>query len=382
MKLPAPTKKILYLITQSSPWGGAQRYVYDMALSFHHKGWPVTVMVGGNEEGALGKKLTVVGIPVKNIPSLTRAVRPMKNIQAIFEIRALCKEFKPDIVHCNSSMAGVLGAVGARLAGVKKIIYTVHGLVLKEPLPGYLKYMYWCAEWIAGKLRDTTICVSEDDRRAATRAHIAKLHYTITIPIGIDTISFLARDSARISLLRINPSLDPASVWIGSIAGLYKTKGLDILLKAAHELINVRVNGRSPLQFLIIGEGPERKKLEQIIIRNQLQKNCRLLGHIPDAARYLKAFDCFVLPSLKEGLPYTILEALAAHIPVIATRVGGIPEVMREDAAHRIITPNEGEALANAITSLIASLPARSLLPQTTPSFHDMIEATEQVYLL
>src|SRR3989338_6476269 len=91
---------------------------------------------------------------------------------------------------------------------------------------------------------------------------------------------------------------------------------------------------------------------------NKLQKNCNVLGHIPDAAMYLKAFDCFVLPSLKEGIPYTILEARAAQIPIVATRVGGIPEIMDENETHRLISPNNPAALTEAIFLALSTAPA------------------------
>jgi glycosyltransferase involved in cell wall biosynthesis len=279
----------------------------------------------------------------------------------------------------------------------------VHGLVLKEPLAPIIKVIYWLAEWFAHKLRDVTICVSEDDRRAAIRAHIAKPQNTVTIPVGIDRdIPFLSKEEARKALVNRHPPLysplfrgetngegplpnkgedGGEGVWIGAIAGLYATKGLETLLAAARRLIQVRANGRSPLQFIIIGEGPERKKLEHYIAANHLQKNCHLLGHIPDAALYLKAFDCFALPSLKEGLPYTILEALAAQIPIIATRVGGIPEVMEESATHHLINPNNPTALTQAILSVLsATSTVRESPPKPIPTLQTMIEATEDTY--
>ena len=402
MEIPVHTKKILYVVTQSV-WGGAQRYVYDLATVFRKLGWQVSVATGEDPQGELCVRLQTAGVTTRHIKSLTRAVRPLHNIRAIFEITNLCRELKPDIVHLNSSMAGVVGAMSARLAHVPKIIYTVHGLVLKEPLPTMGKLIYWLAEWFAHELRDVTICVSEDDRRAAIRAHVARLHNTVTIPVGIDPyVPFLSKDEARKELLNFLhcPApllhLPPAKgetincplpnkgedggegVWIGTIAGLYATKGLDTLLESARIIIQ-----KNPeFHFIIIGEGPERKRLERSMAENKLQKNCHLLGHIPDAAMYLKAFDCFALPSLKEGLPYTILEARAAQIPIVATRVGGIPEIMDENETHRLIYPNNPAALTEAIFLALSTAPAVPESPlKPIPTLQTMIAATERMYL-
>jgi glycosyltransferase involved in cell wall biosynthesis len=346
MGLPDQKKRILYIITQPSPWGGAQRYVYDLATVLHRGGWAVTVAMGENPEGDLFQRLKEVGVPTRHLASLTRAVHPFKNISTINEIRTLCGALKPDIVHLNSSMAGVVGAIGARMAGIKKIVYTVHGLVTKEPLPAPIKALYWLTEWFAGKFRGTTICVSEDDRRTVIRQHIAPPNRTVTIPIGIDpALPFLSQDEARTKLFSLNPALDVKKKWIGTIAGLYKTKGLDTLIEAAHILNPIRHPDRSGgipfgklkagsrqarddrFTFLLIGEGPERTALELLIKRYELHSSIFLLGAIPDADRFMKAFDVFVLPSAKEGMPYAMLEALAAGVPAVSTNVGGIPEI-------------------------------------------------------
>ncbi len=441
MEMPAQTKKILFLVTQSV-WGGAQRYVCDLASHFASRGWDVTVAAGEDLEGELFARLHDTGVHTVHLSRLKRPLSPLDDLAAIAEIYQLCRKIRPQIVHLNSSKTGFLGALAARLASLTlgrsgfarapKIIYTVHGLVLKEPLAPIIKLIYWLAEWFAGKLRDVTICVSDDDRRAVIRAHIAKPQNTVTIPVGVDRdIPFLSKEEARKALVNRHPPLysplfkgetngegplpnkgsnhhekqtallrvsetgepmgaAPASpgedqcegVWIGAIAGLYATKGLETLLAAAQRLIQIRVNGRSPLQFIIIGEGPERKKLERSITANHLQKNCHLLGHIPDAALYLKAFDCFVLPSLKEGLPFTILEALAAQVPIVATRVGGIPEIMEESQTRHLIQPNNPAALTLAILSaLSATSTIRESPPKPIPTLQAMIEATERVYL-
>ncbi|OGL77165.1 hypothetical protein A3J43_00065 [Candidatus Uhrbacteria bacterium RIFCSPHIGHO2_12_FULL_54_23] len=427
--------RVLYIITQASPWGGAQRYVHDATISLHRDGWPVTVASGGGARDELFQKLNAAGVSTRSLPSLGRAVNPLKNLKAIFEIRALCRELKPDVVHLNSSMAGVVGALGARLAGVKKIIYTVHGLVTKEPLPFPAKGAYWLAEWIAGKFRDLTICVSENDRRAVITQRIAPPARTVTIPIGIDPhIPFLTREEARKKLMALlpthpvrfastppqegNTSTAPSRegspsdgrpvdaqeqgwVWIGAIAGLYKTKGLDTLVEAAYQLIHsCRDDYRSPavgeyyspLQFIIIGEGPERPTLQRLIETKKLTHTVFLLGSLPDAARYLQAFDVFVLPSRKEGMPYTILEALLAGIPVIATHVGGIPEVFdgfknlrsqNVEALYRLIPPHSPTALVEAIEAFVTK--ERGVIPLSSKvsrlcTVSSMIEHTVTEY--
>ena len=132
----AKISKILYLITQSE-WGGAQRYIFDLATNLPLNRYEISVAAGGNQK--LHTKLDEKNIKSYKLKNLVREINPIKDLKAYFEIKRLLKEVKPDILHLNSSKAGIIGAIASKHAGVKKIIYTVHGFVFNEPMPSWKK---------------------------------------------------------------------------------------------------------------------------------------------------------------------------------------------------------------------------------------------------
>ncbi len=344
-------QKILFIVTQSQ-WGGAQRYVFDLAVNLKKEA-EIAVAFGGN--GELLKRLNENNIKTIPLAYLKREISPLNDIKSFFELLKIIKREKPDIIHLNSSKAGILGSLAAKMLGVKKIIYTSHGWVFNEPLPWWLKKLYFYAEKISALWKDKIICVSEFDYQTALNSRFCHPKKLITIHNGIDKIDFLPKEEARDYL---NSKLQIANFKqiqnlkleipnnrkiIGCVANLYKNKGLTYLIEAAKIINNPEII------FAVIGEGEEFGNLKLQIANCKLEDRVKLLGSITDSYRYLKAFDLFVLPSIKEGLPYTILEAMAAQIPIIATRVGGIPEMIENNKTGVLVKARDNQDLAEKI---------------------------------
>lgn len=334
-------QKILYLITQSE-WGGAQRYIYDLATNLKND---FDVVVAFGEKKELFDRLEKEKIRTIPLSYLKREISFIDDFLAFKELLKIISQEKPDIIHLNSSKAGILGSLTAKLLGVKKIIYTAHGWVFNEPLPWRLKSFYFWAEKISASWKDKIICVSEYDRRIAIEKNFCHPEKLIFIHNGIDLnkINFLSREEAKNHLLSNIYQPSNNTKIIGTIANLYKTKGVEYLIEAA-KIIN-----NSDFIFIVIGEGDERKKLEKLIKNYGLEKNFFLVGNIPDAHKYFKAVDLFVLPSVKEGFPYTILEAMAAQVPIIATKVGGIPEMIENNKTGILVKAKDSQGLAEKI---------------------------------
>ena len=348
-------KKILYLIT-SSEYGGAQKYVRDLAVNLPSTEYQAVVLAGQGD-GELFNRLT--GFPaVKTVKvfNLKRLPSPLAAWLCLKEIIKLLNQEKPEVLHLNSSVAGCLGSWAAQIYKKKtkaslKVIYTVHGWVFLEP--GFCKSrIYFLAEKISAKYKDLFIVLSEKDLQIALTRKIAPKEKIIKIYNGLDpqAISFLTKEQACQQILPL-ACRDSAKPLIGVIANFYATKGLTFLIKAA---ALIRKNFQfSIFNLLIIGDGPERKKLEKMIKKLNLIDCVFLAGKIPQASRYLKAFDIFVLPSVKEGLPYVILEAMAAEVPIITTNVGGIPELIENGKSGLLVEPKNPIALAGAIERLL-----------------------------
>ncbi|MFA5359802.1 MAG: glycosyltransferase family 4 protein [Patescibacteria group bacterium] len=416
-------KKILYFITQSE-FGGAQRYVFDLANNLKSD-FKVAIAMGEQEKDLkLAKILTENNIEYFIIPNLKRSISPINDLSALFEIIKLIKNYQPDIIHLNSSKISILGSI-ASLFTKTKTVYTVHGWVFNEPLPAWLKYFYLYAEKLTARFKNKIICVSEFDKQAALKYKIAPENKSpqpihrcgdklITIHNGLASINFYSKEEAKELLENFilennsparHPGLDPGSsvqrheqvsglrvkpamtnnLLIGSIGNLYKTKGFEYFIEAANILTNEK---KISATFIIIGEGSERKNLENLIKKYNLENNFILAGEIDEAAKLLKAFDIYICSSVKEGLPYSILEAMQAELPIITTNVGGIPEMIENNKTGLLTKPAETLDIANALEKLINNKNSATELGKNAEqtaslnfNLEKMVRETKKVYL-
>jgi glycosyltransferase involved in cell wall biosynthesis len=322
-------RKLLYIITQGEQ-GGAQKNVVDTANHFDSL-YDVTVATGvqKSEKDKWIFENINSEINKHKFNNLLREINLMKDFSAILEIYKYVKQNKIDIVHLHSSKAGVLGSIAARCAGAK-VVYTVHGFVFKEPMNVLKKAFYICAELLASLFVDKYILVSKQDEMIGRQYKIIRGNKNnangVVIYNGIKTgVDNLKSKSEARELLK----LDKNKKIIGSIANLYKTKGLEYLIAAVKIVKDnyVEQNKKIDWQIVIVGEGEERAGLERRIREADLQEEFLLLGRVPDVSSYLRAFDLFALTSVKEGLPYCLIEATLAELPILATRVGGIVEM-------------------------------------------------------
>lgn len=328
-------------------------------------------IVAGAEQSWLFDEAKKRGIRTIVAHHLKRSINPYHDLLAFFELRRIIRTEKPDIIHLNSTKAGILGTLASpcnreHVTGNKtavsapslspdyklstinyklpRIVYTVHGFVLNEAINGAKKAFYGLLERLAGKRRDWTIAVSKEDSQAILQGRCADPRKLSVIENGIEPIDFLGRRSARQQL-----NLADNVVVVGTIANLYKTKGLDILIESISSVIARHPNKH--ISLAIIGDGPERESLKRLVERHQIEKHVLFFGQMQNASRLLKALDLFVLPSRKEGMPFALLEAMQAGLPIVATKVGGVAEVLAE--AGILVEPEQAVALAQAIEEVI-----------------------------
>ena len=363
----AVKRKILFLVTQSE-MGGAQRYVYEVAevLAERHE----ILVAAGEGDGELFRKLKNTRAQPAYLKRMKRAPWPWQAILAIKEIFDLLKKEKPDVLFLCSTTAGLLGSIAGSLYKLK-IIYRIGGWAFRDPRAFWKNWLIFWAEKITARFKDLIIVNSEYDWRIAVEKKIISPEKIIKIYNGLDpnSLDFLSREEAR---RRLTPGVDkktPGVAFVGCVANFYKTKGLAYLIQAFHYL-------EPGSQYLIIiGDGKLRPQLEAQIKKLGLEDRVILTGRIPDAYKYLKAFDLSVLPSLKEGFPWVILEAAAAGIPIVATRVGAIPEILPEEC---LVEPGDSQELAKKISRMLEQ-PAKPKLKQDF-SLRKMAEETEKLF--
>lgn len=309
-------KKILFVITKSN-WGGAQRYVFDLATALHRPHAEFEVAVAFGQHGLLAKKLDTAGIKTYPILSLQRDVSLFADIKSFFELLRLFRKEKPDIVHLNSSKASGVGALAARIAGVKKIIFTAHGWPFAEKRNAMWRLFALLGSLATALFSHTVIVVSENDLSIGKRIPLCGAKMRL-IYNGIDLRMQFGSGE------KIRNAFPPEARIIGTVGELTKNKNQIALVEQA------RID--SDMFIAIVGEGEERQRLEAKIKEYGLENRVKLFGFIP-AHEVLLGFDLFALPSLKEGLPYVLLEAKLAGLPFVFTnRVGGIGEIL--DAAN------------------------------------------------
>jgi glycosyltransferase involved in cell wall biosynthesis len=348
------SKRLLIVITQAE-WGGAQSYVFRAAQEALRRGFDVLVTAGGS--GPLETRCKDASVPYHRLAMLKRDLSPMHDVSAVRELVALMNEWHPDIVFLHSSKAGVIGSVAARIAHVPRTVYRIAGWSFLDPVSNVQKAIRRWSERLTAPFKDVIITLHPNDERLAHSSHIKPREGVVMIPNGLDLASFDANLKSREEARRIlesiwkenfsapsqSPIPNPQSPFVLTIANFYPTKNLLGYLDAISSVRVLRPDAR----FIIIGDGEQREALLKKRHDLKLDSVVAFTGQRDDAAQLLRGADLFVLPSLKEGMPWTLLEAMAAALPCVATDVGANRWMLGD--AGTIVKAGDANALADAI---------------------------------
>lgn len=308
-------KKILFVITKSN-WGGAQRYVFDLATGLAKKA-DVRVALGGvgaanAREGLLAKRLRDAGIATYFVKSFMRDISVWRECFALYELVRLFRDVRPDVVHVNSSKAGGIGALAAHLVGVERIVFTVHGWPFAESRNIVWRAGALAGSWATALLCHTVIVITQLDLARGRLLPFCGAKMRL-IYNGIDRNMPLGSGDV------VRSAFPPGATITGTIGELTRNKNqIALVERARHD---------PEMYVAIVGEGEDRPMLEAKIRAYRLGDRVKLFGFVP-ASEALRGFDTFALPSLKEGLPYVLLEARAAGLPLEANRVGGVGDIL------------------------------------------------------
>lgn len=320
--------KVGYVITKGV-WGGAQKYVYTLAISLPKDRYDVFVVCG--EGNILKEKLQEKNVRVHVIENLKRDISVIAEIKSSWKLLQIVWREKPDVLHGNSPKAAGFGAVAGRLRLTPKIIQTIHGFTWNEERNIFSYLLIRFFSWTTMLLCHKTIVIAKSEKKQALEMPMINSKKIVLIKNGIEPIKYIEKSIVQEALMSRVSKKDLANtIWLGTTAELNRNKGLEYAIKAVSKI-------KTPYAYFIIGEGEERKNLENLIRQSGLENKVFLVGFVENANLYLKAFDIFLLTSKKEGLPYTILEAGQAGLPVLASAVGGIPEII-DDGENGILT--------------------------------------------
>ncbi len=370
-------KKILYCITKGN-FGGAQRYVYDLAINISKKDYEVVVLCGEGE--TLPKKLDEAHVRVIRLKSMQRDISVFKELKSFVELYKIFKREKPDVIHLNSSKMGGSGAFIGRLTGVKNIIFTAHGFAFNENRSFMSKKILLAFHWLTILLTHKTIIVSDKTMKDIDYLPFMK-NKLVKIYNGIDIgLDFYDKEEASQFLLKDKNISTVGKTMLLSIGELHKNKGYDLFIPALKKV-------EKDFIYLIIGEGEERNNIAHLIRDNDLRDKVFLLGRIENAYKYIKAADVFVLPSRTEAFPYVLLESGLAGACILASNVGGIGEVIKDDYNGVLFDVNDEKDIVNKVNMLLAQREMRERFGKLVQekvvknfSLDRMMEMTRDVY--
>ncbi|MCI2429064.1 glycosyltransferase family 4 protein [Candidatus Acetothermia bacterium] len=337
--------RMLQLVTLSE-WGGAQHIVYLLAKHFQQE-YDMTVACAPG--GPLIERARAAGLRVIEIPELCRLPHPLRDLRALWKLHSLMKAERFNIVHAHSTKAGLLGRLAARSAGVPVILFTAHGWAFTEGRRYWIRWLLAQIERLASLASSKIICLSEYDRQLALRFGVASQEKLVVIPNGLEDEPFCSLIDKDKKELRYRLGGSNAAGIVTMVGRLAPPKDLKTLMAAWEGL------KRSGWKLWIVGEGPLRPRLEEIVRARGLGDHVILLGERRDIPELLKASDIFALASRWEGLPLTIIEAMLAGLPVVAARVGGVPELVEDGVTGLLVPPEDACALRGALEQLMGS---------------------------
>ena len=315
--------------------GGLEKILTTIALNLDKKKYNVSVWCL-KKGGFFASKLAKEGIDVKILHISTS-----RNPLSIYKLYKLLKSHKFDIIHTHAYSAGTIGRISAFLAGIPVIISH------NQNVYDYYNRYYHFVEWLLSHITDGIICVSDIVKKFTNETQRINANKLITIHNGIDSVCSV--DEKDTSGLKKELGIPINYSVMGTIAQFSEKKGLGYLIKSA----SILLEHRKDINFLLVGKGALKEELKILCVNLKVEKNVIFAGERSDIPEILSLIDIFVLPSIREGLPLAVLEAMDCGKAIIATNVGGIPEVIKDGVSGILVSPKDPEALHSAMNELL-----------------------------
>jgi len=349
--------RVLHIITRLIK-GGAQINTLCTVTGLDKSRYDVTLVSGKSigPEGEMESEARKMGVNLIIVPELVREICPVLDLKALLKLYRLIKKGTYDIVHTHTSKAGILGRMAAKLAGNVIIVHTPHGsnYIPNTEIPSVSnklvnRTLFLWLDKFAAMISDKIIALTDSEvEHYMEIGLIRKKSDAVTIHSGIDLREFTEVKADKCKL-KAQLGLPNDSKIITTVARLTGEKGYKYLIDAAQEVLCRVVNAK----FLFVGDGILRDELEEEARRLHVEQDIMFLGLRHDVSRLLSVSDLFVLPSLYEGQGRVLVEAMAAGLPVVATKVGGVPDVVVDGETGILVPAADSRALAMAIIRIL-----------------------------
>jgi glycosyltransferase involved in cell wall biosynthesis len=343
--------KVLRVIARVN-MGGPALHVAYLTAGLRDRGYDTTLVAGSLARGEDSMEFVAdeLGVEVVRLPGLRRDISPVRDVLAVWRLAQVIRRERPVILHTHTAKAGAVGRLAALLAGGSRppiVVHTFHGHVLRGYFGPLRSFGFRLLErWLA-RVTTALIAVSPEVRDDLVELGVAPRGQFTVVRLGIELEQRVddlnGRDETR-RVLGIGPDRFTVG-WIGRMTGVKRTG--DVLL-AFKQLRDRGVDAT----LCLVGDGPERDHVERRAHELGIMRNTLFLGYQEEVAPFYAAFDAMILPSGNEGTPVSAIEALAAGRPVVATRVGGVPDVVRDGEDGFLVERGDVDELAGALARL------------------------------
>ena len=340
--------------------GGPARHVGLLSSGLRDRGYHTTVVYGEPDrtEGTLEHLLDPAAGDRVKLAGLGRSVNVFGDVRAFVALVGLLFRVRPDVIHTHTAKAGTLGRLSAAIFNLMRrrrhravVVHTFHGHVLDGYFSALMSAIIRTIERVLARLSDAIVAISPEQRAdLADRYHIAPATKVEVIRLGLDLSSLLAVDDGS-PALRVAFGLADDQVVIGFVGRLVPVKNVDLLIRAFAAM----AHGAPSSVLLIAGDGPLQPELVTLAGELGQADRVKFVGWQGDLPALYRTIDILALTSRNEGTPVAVIEAMAAGKPVVATRVGGVADVVADGTTGLLVAPNDVEALASALGRLAQS---------------------------
>ncbi len=350
--------RVIHVITRFDKGGSAEN-TYLTAAGLDREAYEVLLVMGPSDESGMGPResacveenlarLRARGVKVLTLAELVRRVSPVNDLKVLFALWRLFRKERPHIVHTHTSKAGILGRWAAWLAGVPVIVHTPHGHVFWGYFGPAKTRFFVLLERLSALITDRLIVLTDQERLDHLRAGVAPEEMFVMIHSGVDLGRFAMAEGERDGV-RASLGIPERAFVVGAVGRLTAVKGHRHLLHAARRVVD-----RYPeTVFVFLGAGELLEELQGQAAALGIEANVRFPGWRPDVASIMSAFDCFAFPSINEGMGKALVEAMTLEKPVVASRIGGIIDLVNDGVNGFLVPPADPQALAERILFLM-----------------------------
>jgi glycosyltransferase involved in cell wall biosynthesis len=334
--------------------GGPALHVAYLSSGLRSRGYETTLVAGSLALGeeSMASVAGELGVPVVTVPELHREISPLRDLRAVYHLADLIRRQRPHILHTHTAKAGAIGRLAAMLAGDARppiVVHTFHGHVLRGYFDPVRSTFFRLLERSLARRTTALVAVSPEVRDDLVGLGVAPREKFTVIRLGIELDERVGsgRNGLGPETRRVLGVAETRFVvgWIGRMTGVKRTD--DVLLAVR----GLRERGVDAV-LCMVGDGPDRDSVEQRAHDLDIVRHCLFVGYQDEVAPYYAAFDALILPSANEGTPVSAIEALAGGRPVVATRVGGVPDVVRDGVDGFLVEPGDVDAMADRLAEL------------------------------